>query len=57
MELILKDKVAIVTGAAGGFGIAYSRALARAGARVVLADIDEQGARAAAKELEYEGLV
>ena len=57
MELILKDKVAIVTGAAGGFGIAYSRALARAGARVVLADIDEQGARAAAKELESEGLV
>ncbi|MEE2665070.1 MAG: SDR family oxidoreductase [Myxococcota bacterium] len=56
MELILKDKVAIVTGAAGGFGVAYSRALARAGAQVVLADIDEPGAKAAAKDLTSEGL-
>ena len=56
MEQTLKGKVAIVTGAAGGFGVAYSRALAQAGARVVLADIDEQGVKAAAKELESEGL-
>ena len=55
MELTLKDKVAVVTGAGGGIGVAYSRALAQAGARVVLADIDEQAAASAAKELEAEG--
>ena len=55
MDLTLKDKVAIVTGAAGGFGVAYSRALAQAGAHVVLADVDEQGVKAAAKDLDSEG--
>jgi NAD(P)-dependent dehydrogenase (short-subunit alcohol dehydrogenase family) len=55
VERALEGKVAIVTGAAGGFGVAYSRALAVAGARVVLADIDESGLQAAAKQLESEG--
>ena len=35
----LHDKVAIVTGGAKGLGAVYSRALAAAGARVVIADI------------------
>lgn len=35
------DKVAIVTGAAGGIGEAYARALAAEGANVVIADLDE----------------
>ena len=35
----LKDKVAIVTGAASGIGLAAADGLARAGARVVVADI------------------
>lgn len=35
----LKERVAIVTGAAQGIGAAYARALAEAGAAVVLADI------------------
>lgn len=55
MELTLKDKVAVVTGAAGGFGVAYSRALAQAGAHVVMADIDEPGVQSAAAELAAEG--
>ena len=55
MEPTLKDKVAIVTGGAGGFGVAYSRVLAQAGASVVPADIDESGAKAAAKDLQSEG--
>lgn len=43
------DKVAIVTGAAGGIGEAYARALAADGAAVVVADIDaERGATTAA---------
>ena len=42
-------KVAIVTGAAGGIGEAYARALAVEGARVVIADMDvERGGAVAA---------
>jgi NAD(P)-dependent dehydrogenase (short-subunit alcohol dehydrogenase family) len=37
----LKDKTAIVTGAATGLGLAIARKLAREGARVVVADIRE----------------
>lgn len=44
----LKDKVAIVTGAARGFGRGIAQAYAREGARVVCADLDEEGARAVA---------
>jgi NAD(P)-dependent dehydrogenase (short-subunit alcohol dehydrogenase family) len=40
----LADKVALVTGGAGGLGSATVRALAGAGARVVVSDIDPDGA-------------
>lgn len=46
-----QGKVAIVTGAASGIGKALSSALARRGATVVLADIDEAGAKAAADDI------
>jgi NAD(P)-dependent dehydrogenase (short-subunit alcohol dehydrogenase family) len=46
-----QGKVAIVTGAASGIGNALSNALARRGAVVVLADIDEAGVKAAADAL------
>lgn len=51
----LKGKVAIVTGGAGGIGHAFSRGLAREGARVVVADLDEAGAQTLASELGREG--
>ena len=38
---MLKDKVAIVTGAASGIGLVTAEMLAKEGARVVLADINE----------------
>lgn len=38
---MLKDKVAIATGAASGIGLATAEMLAKEGARVVLADINE----------------
>ncbi len=43
-----ENKVALVTGAAGGMGRATALAFARAGAAVALADIDEEAARTAA---------
>jgi NAD(P)-dependent dehydrogenase (short-subunit alcohol dehydrogenase family) len=45
------DQVAIVTGAASGIGRAVAARLTAEGARVVVADLDEEGARRAAGEL------
>lgn len=45
------DRVALVTGAAGGIGRAIAAALAADGATIVLADRDEDGARTVASTL------
>ena len=47
----LADRIAIVTGAASGIGRAGARAFAAAGARVVVADINEKNGQAVADEL------
>jgi 3-hydroxybutyrate dehydrogenase len=47
----LKDKVAIVTGAASGIGKEIARTYAREGARVVIADLNQTAADATAAEL------
>jgi 3-oxoacyl-[acyl-carrier protein] reductase len=44
-------KVVAVTGAAAGFGAAFSRAFAEAGAAVALLDVDAAGAQALADEI------
>jgi NAD(P)-dependent dehydrogenase (short-subunit alcohol dehydrogenase family) len=48
-------KVALVTGAASGMGLATARAFAESGAAVVLADIDKDAVQAAAEELTSAG--
>ena len=47
----LNDKVAVITGAAGGQGQAAARLFAEEGARLVVTDIDEDGAEKTAEEV------
>ncbi|MGH3353776.1 MAG: SDR family NAD(P)-dependent oxidoreductase [Nocardioides sp.] len=47
----VQDKVALVTGAASGIGLASARALAEQGARVVIADVADEAGLAQAEAL------
>jgi NAD(P)-dependent dehydrogenase (short-subunit alcohol dehydrogenase family) len=51
----LRDKVAVVTGGAGGIGKAISLSYAREGARVAVVDIDERRGHDAAAEIAAQG--
>jgi NAD(P)-dependent dehydrogenase (short-subunit alcohol dehydrogenase family) len=51
----LPGKVAVVTGAASGIGLAMAERFAAEGMRVVLADIEADGVKAAASRLQAEG--
>lgn len=51
----LAKKIALVTGAASGIGLAIAKRYVAEGATVVLADLKEDGAKAAAAELSEKG--
>ena len=51
----LKDKVAIVTGAASGIGREIAVIFAREGARIAIADLNQQAADATAREIDPHG--
>ncbi|MBY0512278.1 MAG: 3-hydroxybutyrate dehydrogenase [Rhodospirillaceae bacterium] len=51
----VKDKVAVITGAASGIGKGIAATFVKAGAKVVIADLNLAGAEAAAKELDPTG--
>lgn len=53
--LALQDKIAMITGAAGGIGAATARIMARAGAKLALADIRRDAAERVAQEIKAEG--
>ena len=51
----LKDRVAIVTGGGSGIGAASAVAMAREGARVLVADLNEAGAKTVVEQIERAG--
>jgi 3(or 17)beta-hydroxysteroid dehydrogenase len=51
----VKGKVAVVTGAASGLGKGAASLLAKEGAKVILADINEAGGKKAAEEIRRDG--
>ena len=55
MNISFENKVALVTGAGSGIGLATARAFAQSGAAVVLADWNEKSVRAAVDELVAQG--
>ena len=55
MQISFENKVALVTGAASGLGLATAEAFAEAGASVVLADWNEQEVKVAATNLASKG--
>lgn len=53
---MLKGKVAVITGAGSGIGRATALRLAKEGAAIVVADINEESAKATAKDVEKLGV-
>lgn len=51
----VQNKVALITGAASGIGLASAKLLAKEGAKVVIADFNEAGAEEAVKEIRANG--
>jgi len=55
MSISFENKVALVTGAGSGLGLATAKAFAESGASVALADWNEKAVRSAAEELNAQG--
>jgi 3-oxoacyl-[acyl-carrier protein] reductase len=55
MNILLEDRVALVTGAGAGIGRAIALAMAGAGARVVLPDINLEAAEETAHQIQVQG--
>jgi len=51
MRTSVSNKIVVITGGARGIGLATARALSARGARVVIGDLDEDGARRVAKDV------
>jgi len=55
MKMRLKDKVALITGASSGIGRASAILFANEGAKVVVADVDQQGGKQTVESIQQAG--
>jgi len=55
IQMRLKDKVSIITGASSGIGKASALLFAKEGAKVVVADVDESGGNLTVESIQQEG--
>ena len=55
MKFQFENKVALITGAGSGIGLATAKAFAEAGASVALADFNEDAVKSAVVELKASG--
>ena len=55
-NLDFKDRVAIITGGAQGFGLAISKRIIQSGGKVVIWDIDESAIKSAIDEISSDNL-
>jgi len=55
MNLLLQDKVTLITGGARGLGLEMAEAFCREGSKIVLLDIDGEGINAVAQKLDPTG--
>ena len=53
--MLLEGRVAVITGAASGIGLATARLFAREGAQLPLGDVDEKAGRRTAEEIKADG--
>src|SRR5215831_5547649 len=53
----LEDRVAVITGAGQGIGLAYAERFLQEGAKVVVAEVNEDRARSAMQHLDGKGAV
>ena len=53
--MLLKDKIAVITGGAGGIGLAGTKIFTRNGAKVIVLDFDEKAGLKVEKDLTSEG--
>lgn len=51
----LQDRVAVVTGGANGIGVAYALGMAKEGARVVIADLDQEAGERVIQDMKKAG--
>lgn len=57
MDLGLKDRVALITGASGGIGLATAQLLAQEGVKLVLTDLDQRALEASAAQITSQPLL
>jgi 3-oxoacyl-[acyl-carrier protein] reductase len=56
MSKIFQNKLVLITGAAGGMGMAFARRFGAAGATLILTDVDEKGLEQSVASLRAEGI-